>query len=162
MKTLIIYVSIHHGNTEKIAKAMAEVLNAKLVKPNEVNMNELSKYDLIGFGSGIYYGKHHKNLLRFADKLPILKDRKAFVFATSGVVNLLNIFHNILHRTINFQNPLRNKLSKKGFKIIGGFSCRGFDTIGPFKLIGGISKNRPNKEDLKKAIDFARELKRII
>ena len=56
MKTLIICVSIHHGNTEKIAKAMAEVLNAKLVKPNEVNINELAKYYSIGFGSGIYAG----------------------------------------------------------------------------------------------------------
>ncbi len=54
MKTLIIYISIHHSNTERIAKAMAEILDAKLVKSNEVHINDLLEYDLIGFGSGIY------------------------------------------------------------------------------------------------------------
>jgi len=62
MKTLIIYNSTHHGNTKKIAKVMTEILNAELVKSDEVDITTLSKYDLIGFGSGIYYGKHHKSL----------------------------------------------------------------------------------------------------
>ena len=35
MKTLIIYKSYHHMSTEKIAKAMAETLNAKLVKVDD-------------------------------------------------------------------------------------------------------------------------------
>ena len=52
---MIIYVSVHHGNTAKIAQIMAEVLNAKLVKPNQVNIDELLNYELIGFGSGIYF-----------------------------------------------------------------------------------------------------------
>jgi hypothetical protein len=30
----------------------------------------LAEYDLIGFGSGIYYGKHHKTLLDFVAGLP--------------------------------------------------------------------------------------------
>jgi Flavodoxins len=76
MKTLIIYISIHHGNTEKVAKAMTEVLNAKLVKPYEVDTTTLSRYDLIGFGSGIYFGKHHENLLRFVDSLPMQENKK--------------------------------------------------------------------------------------
>lgn len=29
MKTLIICISTHHGNTEKIAKAMAEIINKR-------------------------------------------------------------------------------------------------------------------------------------
>jgi flavodoxin len=32
MKALIIYISIHHKNTEKIAKVMAKILEARLVK----------------------------------------------------------------------------------------------------------------------------------
>ena len=62
MKVLIIYISIHHGNTEKVVKEMAQVLDAKLLKLGEVNVHNLSEYDLIGFGSGIYFGKHHENL----------------------------------------------------------------------------------------------------
>ena len=80
MKSSIIYISIHHANTEKIAKAMAEVLNAKLAKPNDVNISELHGYDLIGFGSGIYFAKYHKSLLNLIDKLPVQKSKNAFIF----------------------------------------------------------------------------------
>ena len=63
MKNLIIYISIHHENTEKVAKAIAEVLNAELVKVYDVDITAVSKYDLIGFGSGMYSKKPHKDLL---------------------------------------------------------------------------------------------------
>lgn len=159
MKTLLICVSPHHGNTEKIAKTMAEVLNAKLVKPTEVNANELSKYDLIGLGSGIYFGQHHKSLLKLIDKLPDLKGKKAFIFSTSGVSNAGNFTHNIRHRISHFHVPLRKKLMRKDLNIVREFTCRGFDTAGPFKLIGGISKGRPNEKDLEKARKFAEKLK---
>ena len=148
MKTLIICVSIHHGNTEKIAKAMAEVLNAKLAKPNEVNINELSKYDLIGFGSGIYAGEHHETLLNFADKLSQLQNKKAFIFSTRGILPV-----RLCHKS------LRKKLLEKNFDVIAEFSCRGLLTEWPFNVIGGINKNRPNKKDLENAKNFARGLK---
>ena len=53
MKTLIICESVHHGNTKKIADAMAAVLNAEIKKPAEIDVGKLGEYDLIGFGSGI-------------------------------------------------------------------------------------------------------------
>ncbi|HIE43486.1 MAG TPA: flavodoxin, partial [Candidatus Omnitrophica bacterium] len=81
MKTLIICISIHHKNTEKIAKVMAKVLEAKLLKPHKVDINTLSRYDLIGFGSGIYYHKHHGSLLNLVERLPDLKGKKAFIFS---------------------------------------------------------------------------------
>ena len=117
MKNLIICVSIHHGNTEKIAKAMAEILNAKLAKPNEVTMDELSNYDLIGFGSGIYAGEHHETLLDFADKLFQLQNKKAFIFSTRGILPV-----RFCHKS------LRKKLLEKKFDVIGEFSCRGLLT----------------------------------
>ena len=149
MKTLLIYVSIHHGNTEKIAKAMAEVLNAKLVKPNEVNINELSKYDLIGFGSGIYRGEHHKALLNFAGKLSQLQNKKAFIFSTRWI-GPVRLYH----------KSLRNKLLGKNFDVIGEFSCKGFIDYSFTKYIfGGLNKKRPNEKDLENARKFAEELK---
>ena len=40
--------------------------------------------------------------------------------------------------------------------VVGEFSCRGFDTVGPFKLIGGVNKGRPDERDLENAKKFAR------
>ena len=39
MKTLIIYVSIHHQNTAKIAQVLAEVLQADLKNPAEIELD---------------------------------------------------------------------------------------------------------------------------
>jgi hypothetical protein len=47
------------------------------------------------------------------------------------------------------------QLQKKGFDIVGDFSCGGISDWVFFKLIGGISKGRPNAEDLEKARKFA-------
>ena len=150
MKTLIIYNSIHQRNTEKIAKAMAEEIKADLAKPNEINLDEIGKYDIIGFGSGIYFSKHHITLLNLVDKLPSL-DKKAFIFSTKGL-------------TPDWTNhrKLRKKLLAKGFSIIGEFSCKGFDNYGPFKLIGGINKGRPDEKDIKSAREFIKKIVRKI
>ena len=59
----------------------------------------------------------------------------------------------------NFHKPLRTILTAKGFNIVGEFNSAGFDTFGVLKLVGGISKGRPNAEDLKKAEEFASKLK---
>jgi len=142
MRVLLIYNSVHHGNTEKIAKVIADELKAKMVKPTEEEVNKLSEYDLIGFGSGIYKGKHHERILQLVEKLPAVKGKKAFVFSTSG-------------SSREYNETLKEKLTAKGFQVEGEFSCRGFDTYGPFKLIGGINKSRPNEEDCRKAREFA-------
>ena len=151
MKALIIYISVHHGNTEKVAKVMANTLDAALLQVKQANASMLEQYDLIGFGSGIYFGKHHESLLDFVDKLPVLRNKKAFIFSTSGLRKI-----RLVH---NFDKPLKGQLQRKGFDIIGEFSCRGLDTYRATKLVGGINKSRPNAKDLKQAEDFARSLK---
>ena len=148
MKTLLICISIHHGNTGKIAKAIAEILNAKLLKPHKVDANTLSGCDLIGFGSGIYFFKHHKALLALVDKLPTIKNKKVFIFSTRGIGPVW-----FYHR------ELKKKLLEKGADIVGEFSCRGFDTVWPFKLVGGLNKGRPSKKDIEDVKNFATNLK---
>lgn len=145
MKTLIICESVHHGNTKKIADAMAGPLQAEVKKPGEIDAGKPADYDLIGFGSGIYMGKHHKNLLKLADAMPELKGKKAFIFSTSGGDNE------------NFKNhaALKAKLEAKGLPIVDEFNCRGWDTFGPLVLIGGLNKGRPDEGDLEKARQFA-------
>jgi flavodoxin len=150
MKTAIIYKSIHHGNTKKIAEVMADTIEADLIDLKDANKDIIKEYDIIGFGSGIYFNKPHKKLIKFINNLNNLKSKKAFVFSTSGRGN------------IEYNDLLKNKLSQKGFEIIGGFSCKGFDTWGPFKLIGGLNKGKPDEKDLKNAEKFAESLKEEI
>jgi len=150
VRAVVLYISIHHGNTEKVAKAMTNALNADLLTLSQVHCEILDQYDLIGFGSGIYFGRHHKSLLDFVDKLPMLGNKKAFIFSTSGLRKIPFIY--------DFDKPLREKLQRKGFDILGYFSCRGYDTWGLTKLVGGINKGRPNAEDLEQAKSFARRI----
>ncbi len=151
MKTLIIYISIHHANTEKIAKVMAEVLGAKIVRPQEIEPEEIKNYDLIGFGSGIYFWRHHRNLIGIIKNLSSVQNKKAFIFSTSGVRYTKGIIH----------YSLRKLLLKRGFKIVGEFNCPGFDTFGLLKFFGGLNKGRPNEKDLESAKKFAQNLKLI-
>ena len=151
MKALIIYISVHHGNTERVAKVMANILDADLLQIKQADASMLEQYDLIGFGSGIYVGKHHKSLLDFVDKLPMIRNKKAFIFSTSGL-RKVRFIHNL-------DEPLKEKLQRKGFDIIGEFSCRGFDTSRAAMIVGGINRGRPNAKDFKRAEDFALGLK---
>ncbi|MGV8176958.1 MAG: hypothetical protein ACP5NX_04105 [Candidatus Bilamarchaeaceae archaeon] len=50
------------------------------------------------------------------------------------------------------------KMLEKHFNIIAEFACKGWDTFGPLKMVGGINRGRPNDGDLKKAKEFARKL----
>ncbi|MEJ8646009.1 hypothetical protein WKI68_41900 [Streptomyces sp. MS1.HAVA.3] len=51
MKTVIVCVSVSHGNTRRVADTMASVLGAKVVAPEEVDLGELAGADVVGFGS---------------------------------------------------------------------------------------------------------------
>lgn len=53
--------------TEKLAKAMAESMGAKLVKADEIATEELVEYELIGFGSGIYAFNKNNDLIGFIE-----------------------------------------------------------------------------------------------
>lgn len=133
----------------EIASVFAKTLDAEVKTPTEVDPNVLSDYDLIGFGSGINFGKHHKVLLDFADKLPQVTDKKGFIFSTSGQTGDASKFH----------KKLREKLESKGFGIVGEFNCAGCDTYVLLKIVGGIQKGHPNEDDLKQAEAFAQSIK---
>jgi flavodoxin len=148
MKTLIIYESYHHGNTEKVAEIMGIALDAKLARPRNVDENMLNDYDLIGFGSGIYKGRLHTNVLELIDRLPHM-DKKAFIFYTCG-----------MDRGEPYTREVSEKLSRKGFTVVGKFSCPGWDTIPALAWFGGIKKGHPDQADLEKAKAFANGLKR--
>lgn len=146
MKTIIVYESYHHGNTRKVAEAMGLELDARLARPAEVDPAMLGDYGLIGFGSGIYNGHLHPQVLDLIGRLPRM-EKRAFLFYTCG-----------LDRGEPYTRDARKKLLEKGLAIAGTFSCPGWDTIPPIGWFGGINRNRPDGRDLEKARAFARSL----
>lgn len=148
---LIICSSVHHGNTMKIAKAIGNILDAEIIEPKNFDKEVLCKYKLIGFGSGIYNGKHNKSIFTLVNNLEKQTKKKAFIFSTAALPV------KVMHRY------LRKSLVEKGFEVMGEFCCRGFMDYSFTKYIyGGLNKGKPNNEDLKSAYDFARELRKSI
>ncbi|MDD1713844.1 MAG: flavodoxin family protein [Methanoregulaceae archaeon] len=138
-------------NTEKIARVFAKVLDAEIRTPRQVTPEELGGYDLIGFGSGIYSGRHHQDLLDLADKLPPAPGTKAFIFSTSAIMGK--------EKVAKDHARLREKLQSKGYVILDEFSCKGFNTNSFLKYFGGMNRGRPNADDFLHAEEFAVMLK---
>jgi flavodoxin len=168
-RSILVLVSYHHNNTEKIANAIAVVLGAQIRAPQQIDPKELRGFDLVGFGSGIDSGKHYQVLLDLADKLPKVADGKAFIFSTNSakaamwrVVGCEDNLGSHIEMMVKNHSELREKLQGRGYMIVGEFSCAGFNTNSFLKFLGGMNKGRPNAEDLKKAEEFAQKLKRTL
>jgi flavodoxin len=159
MKVLVVVFSFHHGNTEKIADVFARVFDARMKTPSQIDRGELQEYDLIGFGSGIDSDKHYRELLDFADSLPPVTDRNAFIFSTCGMPVFVAGKNSIAEYAVKSHSALREKLTSRGYTVIGEFSCAGHNSNSFLKLFGGLNKGRPNAEDLGDAEKFARALK---
>lgn len=143
MNILIIYKSYHRMNTEKVAKAIAETMNATLQKVEEVNPEDLSNYDLIGFGSGIYGGKYHKDIVSLVEKMPRL-EKNVFLFSTSGKPQE------------KYELAIKALLIGKGCRIVGEFRCPG--VVGGPLGISLSNKGHPDEKDLVDARAFAQGL----
>ncbi len=149
MKAAVVYVSIAHQNTERVAKAIAEALSADLIKADGADAQALSQYDLIGFGSGVYNGKHHEMLFELVQKLPA-GSKKAFVFSTAS--------YSTPDKVQKYHEPLKSALKAKGFDVVGEFNCPGLNTAGIGRL-KAINKGHPSEEDLNDARKFAKGLR---
>ena len=55
----------------------------------------------------------------------------------------------------DYAKPAARLLARQGARYAGNFGCRGFDTYGVLKKIGGIAKGHPNQADLDSATAFA-------
>lgn len=138
-KTVIIYYSSHHGNTKKLVDAIAQGHDVALIDAAAQKQADLGQYDLIGFASGIYGGSFHSNVLEFAkNNLPQGK-RVFFLYTSAGLGGTKSI---------------AAAVKAKSAVVAGEFGCRGFNTFGPFKLVGGTSKGHPDETDLENARRF--------
>ena len=144
MKTAIVYYSRHHGNTKKLLDAIAEKYPVTLIDAVENPTPDLGEYDVIGFASGIYYSKYHKSVLNVAQALPAGK--KVFFIHTYGA------------KKEGYFKSIEAAVSGKQAEILGGYACFGFNTFGPFKLIGGLAKGHPDADEIRKAVTFYEEI----
>jgi flavodoxin len=141
MKILIIFHSEHHGNTEKIARAMAKKIDAFALKAEDADSKDIDNYNIIGFGSGIYNGRFHKELSEIISNTSHQIKKKVFIFSTTGSKTYSSMAH----------KRFKSALEEQGFKVIGEFSCLGFDTALSSE---GINKGRPNNQDIAEAEEF--------
>ena len=157
MKSLVVVCSYHHRNTEKIANAIANVIDATVKTPRQVSPEDLLAYDLVGFGSGIYSATFDPSVLDLADRLSYTTGKKAFLFSTYGAPAAFagRDF------TLNNHSQIRKKMVAKGYTVVGEFGCAGWNTNSFLKYFGGLNKGKPDAEDIRNAEAFARDIKQL-
>jgi len=139
MKYLIIYAYPHHGNTKKVVDAIARGHDVALIDAGAQKQADLGQYDLIGLASGIYGGSFHPDVLNFVKgSLPQGK-RVFFLYTSAG---------------LGTAKSIAAAVKEKSAVVAGEFGCRGFNTFGPFKLVGGTSKGHPDEADLENVRRF--------
>jgi flavodoxin len=144
---VIIYASTHHGNTKKVVDAIAKEFDVELVDATQVHEKDLTGYDLIGFASGIYAAQLHQQIKNFA-QVNLPQNKKIFFIMTSAMNK-------------DFSKSMAESIKGKNAEVVGKFTCHGYNTFGPFKLVGGTSKGHPDENDLKDAVEFYRTLVRV-
>lgn len=140
----VIFVSVHHENTLKILQAMKKEIEMDLIPINYVKSADLSQYDYLGFASGIYYNKLSPALLKQMQMLD-LKDKKTFIVYTCG------------SHYKKYEAEAEDILKEKS-TYLGTFYCRGYDTFGPLKFVGGIARKHPNIKDERLAQAFISDI----
>ena len=162
LRSVIFYFS-QSGNTKKYAEKIAEGLSSgehtcELVRFKKLDNDlelvksfDFPKYDLIGFGTPVYYFKPPFHILDILKALPSLEGKKGFIFTTSGGNPGATI------------HKMKQVTDKKGLKIIDGNDeefigldkhqlYRDFDYTLPSTI------GHPNEEDLEKGRKFGVQL----
>lgn len=145
-RTVIVYASVHHHNTRKVVEYAARALNLEAV---DIALNpdpDLKGADTVVLASGIYFNAIHKSLQAFLERAPLCGKRVALVY-TCGM------------EYRDFAAPVARALSQRGARYLGSCHCRGYDTFGPLKALGGIAKGHPDQADLQRV---TRELETLL
>lgn len=147
MKSLVIYTS-RTGNTEKVADAIAEVVDAEAINVDSISdRNEFwSEYDdssLVFIGSGVYANNTSKELLQLLHSVPQNKGLNFAIFATW------------LGRGQSAQkmiSQLTSIIKSRGASIFDeNYLCFG-------KSFGLIRRNHPDQSELEDAGSWAKKV----
>jgi len=132
MKALIVYDSVY-GNTEKIARAIAEAITpsgeVKVLRAGEASPSELASIDLLIVGSPTHGGRPTPAIQDLINKMPqpALQGINVAAFDTRSQAKLARVFGNAAGR-------IAGHLTRKGGVLIAspeGFFVMG--TKGPLK-----------------------------
>lgn len=145
MKTAVVYYSKHHGNTKKVLDAMAARYDMTLINALETPTPALEEYDMVGFASGIYYSKFHKSVLNCI-KSCLPAGKKVFFVYTYGAEKK------------GYTDAAAKAVAERKGIVAGEYGCFGFNTFGPFKLMGGMAKGHPDQGELDGAVKFYESL----
>ncbi|NVM16558.1 MAG: flavodoxin domain-containing protein [Candidatus Lokiarchaeota archaeon] len=167
MKIMVCYFS-NTGNTEKVAKSIAEGLegeDVELLKIEDTDPSILQNYDLVVLGSGIYGGKLNKKVIDFMKNVTKYPPNFAFFNTHQSATSYQKAFKRI-----------RAKIEENQSKIIGEFDCIGENLGMPKETIFGMLEKlpleerkrqeakieetvgHPNKQDLVNAKTFGKSL----
>jgi flavodoxin len=147
MKSIVLY-STKSGNTEKVAKAIADELTCPCVKvtPNyDVFSLDLDAYDIVFIGTGIYKGQPHQDLLHYLQTANIKGKKQFALFMTcfgwgKGIADR------------NVIDTLTDALQSKGQRLLANhYSCFGGG-------LGFVKRGHPDKQELDEAKAWARAL----
>ncbi|HHX70445.1 MAG: flavodoxin domain-containing protein [Miniphocaeibacter sp.] len=142
---VILYASIHHKNTEKLLKEIVKDKPVDLIDLLHEKNIDLSKYKVVGFASGIYYSKLHKSIYNYIEENEDIPKKSFLVYTSGGGGKKPG-------------DKFIGYLKEKDFEVLGAYKCKGYDTFGPFKYIGGIAKGHPNEKDMEKGKAFIEEI----
>lgn len=151
MKSLVIYYSTYKNHTEKIAERFAEKMNADIINLKMTKDIIIEKYDLIGFGSGVYMESMTPQIFSCVERLN-LKNKGAFVFSTSGAGMRY------------YNNKLIKLIKTKGASCKGSFACKGsfvssdFSDNKIFDFMSRFAIGHPNDKDFRKADEFIKKV----
>ena len=134
-KTILFYYSVHHGNTQKLAEAAKARLGATIVRLPCKEMPDVRNYELVGVLSGIYLAEFGKPILALIDSLDLTGKTCCAAYTCGSPFG-------------KYGEKVEARLSGKGAQVLPGFSCRGYDTFGLLKWIGGIARKHPNAADV--------------
>ena len=144
-KTVIVYASKHHGNTFKLIKAISDKYEIAIIDATKETHIDLQEYDIIGFASGIDFGKFYLEIENFArENLPFQKE--VFFLYTCAMDRE------------GFTDSIKEIALEKDAVILGAYGCRGYNTYGPWKLIGGMNKSHPTKNEKQECVNFYEKL----
>lgn len=148
---LILYHSVTN-TTARVAESIAEGLREAGYQTRLCNINkeacpDISNYDLIGFGTPVYFFQIPLNITDCIDNLPGLNNKRSFAFLLNGSY------------AWNAADFLKRSLKKRGAEIIGWFSAYGADYFIAYNRLGVLaSPNHPTEEELNRAKLFGFEI----
>lgn len=140
-KAVIVYASKYHGNTYKLVKAISDKYDIPVIDAAKETVVDLQEYETVGFASGIDFGKFYREIEAFAkDNLP--EKKKVFFLYTCAMERK------------GFTDSMKEIALEKEDTILGEYGCKGYNTYGPWKVVGGMNKKHPTEAEILSAVEF--------